>query len=168
MNKIMIAVCGIALVAMASIPAHASPTNKKVTVSCAFVDGNTGYADVMLYDSGSGSFPCPEVTCDASVTSVTVACDAPLRVNSIFADCGLMNVQSTSNPVELKGGKGISLSFTSDGGDTVAVTVKYNRFLATDRLFIREAGCMSAAGFLRMVRNQIQRFSASRKMPWAS
>ncbi len=122
MKKILVAACGMALLAMASMPAHASPTNKKVTVSCDFVDGNTGYANVTLMDSGSGTFACPQMTCNQSVTSVTVACDAPFKVSDMYADYGIVEVHSTQSTVALKG-KGVGLTFTS-GGDTVSVNVK--------------------------------------------
>lgn len=122
MNKTMIAVCGLAMLAIASIPAHANPTNKSVTVSCAFADSNTGYANVTLMDSGSGTFACPQVTCDSSMTSITVACDAPFRVSTMYADYGIMDVHSTQSTVMLKG-KGVGLTFTS-GGDTVSLDVK--------------------------------------------
>ncbi len=94
MNKIMIVAGCLLGLALACIPAYASPTDKKITLSCDVSSGSdviTGTVTVTLC-AASGSTPCTgdtfvcptdptPLSCDSSGAngvpiSVTVACDS--------------------------------------------------------------------------------------------
>ena len=149
MNKIMIVAGCLLGLALACIPAYASPTNKKITLSCssAASDSVTGSATVTLCETtncgsvpGDDSVTCPPVMCDISGTvSITNACSTdaatvPFKVGAVSANTCYQqdeDLQPTCTPHPGTGG-GIAITgkgfFTVVGpgndGDTVSLTVK--------------------------------------------
>jgi hypothetical protein len=143
MNRmLMVSLCVLAL-ALTSIPAGASPTNKNITVACdsdtADSDFITGFAVITLCDAAdcSGSqVVCPAVgqanplptlvpqvtavcSTDAKTgypVSITISCSPGFKVKGVFAEVGYIdegNPQSTTYGPSPLGGKGF---FTSYGG----------------------------------------------------
>src|SRR5579859_1928129 len=53
---------------ISTLPAHASPTNKKITIICSSgsPDVIIGQVDVTVYDSAGSSSPCVSFSCDSS------------------------------------------------------------------------------------------------------
>ena len=95
MNKIVIVAGCLLGLALACIPAYASPTSKKVTITCNSATGAsvTGTADVYLCSSIDtsatdpvnqcvGATQCPsDFTCDSTGTiSITMPCAASSKV----------------------------------------------------------------------------------------
>ena len=142
MNKIaIIAGCVLGL-ALAWIPAYASPTSKKVTITCNSATGAsvTGTADVYLcssidssapepFDECVGATQCPsDFKCDSTGTiSITMPCNELFKVGGVYVSIGCTdggNSCGTTHISTLKGGKGVDLSAGSSDGDGVTVTVK--------------------------------------------
>jgi len=131
MNKIVI-VAGCALgLALAWIPAYASPTSKKITVTCNSSDSGevvTGDATVILCVSlatctdPNQSVICPEVFCDSSgltqPISITVSCDAPFKAGAATGQIDFSDSEGStggSSPsIEPLKGKGFSVSAFPD------------------------------------------------------
>jgi hypothetical protein len=136
------------------MPAYASPTNKKITLSCnvsAGTDVITGTATVTLCDSAiplcsGATVACAPVACDSSGAngvpiSVTVPCDATtFRVGafhevagasdfSVDPSTGVLTPIGTggSDVTITLGGKGYSIPVITNPGsvnDTVVFTIK--------------------------------------------
>lgn len=152
MNKIMIVAGCLLGLALACIPAYASPANKKITLSCDVSSGTdaiTGTLTVTLC-AASGSTPCTgdtfvcptdptPLSCDSSGAngvpiSVTVPCSAPFKVDGLIIDLQATDTDSVgnvttggANPTSTLGGKGYSISINTNPGtatDSVSVTVK--------------------------------------------
>jgi hypothetical protein len=152
MNKIMIVAGCLLGLALACIPAYASPTNKKITLSCNITAGTdmiTGTAMVTLCDSAlcdGQTFSCDPVDCDSSgVTapiSITVACDSltfkvagfqevidakDYAVDANTAGPGNIIGTGGSDVINALGGKGYKVQINTDPGfvtDSVALTIK--------------------------------------------
>jgi hypothetical protein len=149
MNKIMIVAGCLLGLALACIPAYASPTNKKITLSCDIAAGSdtiTGYAnvtlcssiDLTLVDPCVGPTSCGQVNCDSSGAtdpiSITVPCIASSKVGGLIIDLEATDTDSAgnvttggANPTSTLGGKGYSISINTNPGtvtDSVSVTVK--------------------------------------------
>ncbi len=148
MNKILTVSCCLLGLAVACVPAYASPTRKKITLDCssAAPDIITGNATVTLCGSsptgvcGGDMYVCPStpVYCDSSGTtapiSTTVQCTAPFKVDGMTATIGFIDydgsISSTtiitsggSSPGSTLSGKGF-VTTTGSGSDTVSLTVK--------------------------------------------
>ena len=149
MNRIMIVAGCLLGLALACIPAYASPTNKKITLSCASTasDSITGSATVTLCEttncaniSGDDSITCPPVACDTSGTvSITDVCSTDAATTPFKVSAVSVNIcykadedgQEACTPHPGTGG-GIAVGgkgfFTVVGpgndSDTVSLTVK--------------------------------------------
>ena len=145
-TKILIVVGCILGLALAWIPAYASPTSKKVTITCTSTgpDTVTGYASVMLCDTPScgNSVTCqpdPVVSCDtsANMISQTAVCSTgtalvPFKVGavSIVIECsdnGDNSCGTSYTGIPISGGKAVSFpadNIANPDGDGVTVTVK--------------------------------------------
>jgi hypothetical protein len=146
MSKIMIVAGCLLGLALACIPAYASPTNKKITLSCDITAGSdtiTGYVNVTLcssidptsLDPCVGPTTCPQVNCDSSGAtypiSITVPCNASSKVGGVVIDLEATVTDSARNvvtggsqPISTMNGKGYSLSVTPNPNDTLSLTVK--------------------------------------------
>ena len=142
MNKIVIVAGCLLGLALVWVPAYASPTSKKVTITCNSATGAsvTGTADVYLCSSIDtsatapanecvGATQCPsDFTCDSTGTiSITMPCVALSKVGGVYVSIGCMDGNDscgTTHISTLKGGKGVDLSAGSTDGDGVTVTVK--------------------------------------------
>ena len=147
MSKIMIVAGCLLGLALACIPAYASPTNKKITLSCDITAGSdtiTGYVNVTLcssidptsLDPCVGPTICPQVNCDSSSgatypISITVPCIASSKVGGVVIDLEATVTDSAGNvvtggsqPISTMNGKGYSLSVTPNPNDTLSLTVK--------------------------------------------
>jgi hypothetical protein len=152
MNKIMIVAGCLLGLALACIPAYASPTDKKITLSCNITAGTdiiTGTAMVTLCDFAlcdGLTFTCDPVDCDSSgVTapiSITVACDSLTFKVSGFHEVisatdyavdpstggpGYVIGTGPSDVTNALGGKGYKVQINTDPGfvtDSVALTIK--------------------------------------------
>ena len=137
MNKLLTASCCLLLLAAACIPAYASPTDKKITISCdtTGTDSFTGETTVTLCPQPPSVADCNSLTTDAVVCgpidcsigvtapiSQTVPCTTNFKVEAVNVDLGIVGDTSTQHAVAASG-KGFSTSFTSLT-DTVSVTVK--------------------------------------------
>jgi hypothetical protein len=142
-TKILIVVGCLLGFALAWIPAYASPTNKKITVTCnsAMGDEVSGSATVTLCSSIDLSQPIPSdqcvgptdcptsMPCDSlnGPISVTMPCAASSKVGGVYivitcsdgteGSCGSSHA-STLN------GKGTVLGASNPDGDGITVTVK--------------------------------------------
>jgi hypothetical protein len=150
MNKILTVSCCMLGLAIACIPAYASPTNKKITLACDVTAGTdviTGDATVTLC-APSGLSPCTGATYDCPSTpiscdssglkapiSITVSCSAPFKVGGLTAIISASDYDSAgnligtggSNPNSTLGGKGFSTTtgtYPGSVNDTVTLTVK--------------------------------------------
>jgi hypothetical protein len=150
MNKIVIVAGCLLGLALAWIPAYASPTSKKITVTCNSSDGGEvvlGDATVTLCVSlatctdPTKSVVCPEVLCDSSGVSqpisITVSCDAPFKAGAAMGQVDFSDSEGStggSSPsIEPLNGKGFSVSAFPDtnpndtgadlDGDTENVTL---------------------------------------------
>jgi hypothetical protein len=150
MKKILTVSCCMLGLAIACMPAYASPTDKKITLSCDVAAGTgviTGEATVTLC-ADSAPFPCTGATfncqstpisCDSSgltaPISITVSCSAPFKVDGLTAMINVTDYDSNgnrvgtggSNPNSTLGGKGFSTTTGTGSGspyDTVSLTVK--------------------------------------------
>ena len=132
MKKLPVACLSLLLLSAGWIPAsYASPTSKKVTVTCdsAVPDNITGQAVVTVCDASSTgpcwgqTVDCPVPTCDSQTTSMTTACDPGFKVDAIEAQVVVDDATSTTHMVDGLKGKGFSASYSS-GNDTVTITVK--------------------------------------------
>ena len=150
MNKIVIVAGCLLGLALAWIPAYASPTSKKITVTCNSSDGGEvvlGDATVTLCVSlatcidPTKSVVCPEVFCDSSGVnqpiSITVSCDAPFKAGAATGQVDFSDSEGStggSSPsIEPLNGKGFSVSAFPDtnpndngadlDGDTENVTL---------------------------------------------
>ena len=130
------------LLVASCLPAYASPTSKKITLTCNSVapDYVTANASIVLCaSSASGlcngdTFPCPQVSCDNVTTSMTVVCTATSKVDGLMGQANANDYDANgsqigsggSSPSSTLGGKGFSTTFpvTSNSGDTVTLTVK--------------------------------------------
>jgi hypothetical protein len=144
MNKIMIVAGCLLGLALACIPAYASPTNKKITLSCSSAAGDSvaGSVNVTLCDSPAcdQSFPCLPVACDsANTVSTTVVCSTdaatvPFKVGAVSINiCYQEDEDGGPNCTQHPGtGGGIAMGgkgfFTVVGpgtdSDTVSLIVK--------------------------------------------
>lgn len=142
MNKIVIVAGCVLGLALAWIPAYASPTSKKVTITCNSATGDsvTGTADVYLCSSIDTSATDPsnqcvgatqclsDFTCDSTgPISITMPCVASFKVGGVYVAIGCTDATDscgTTHISTLKGGKGVDLSAGSSDGDGVTVTVK--------------------------------------------
>jgi hypothetical protein len=138
-NKVLLLACLIGVTA--SLPAYASPTKKKITLTCDSPVGNTitGQATVTFDDPTSDStYTCStSLDCDSTSSSgvphsKTADCPLPFRSNELgafslsFQDGPLSGKTGlTSGPIIVKG-RGMSFwDGPDDGsGDTVTLTVK--------------------------------------------
>ncbi len=133
MKKFTAACLSLLLLSVGWMPAsYASPTSKKVTVTCGSTvpDNNiTGQAIVMVCEASSGgvctgqTFECPVPSCDSQTTSMTVACDPGFKVDSLEAQVSVDDTTSTMHTVQGLKGKGFATSDTC-GNDTVSISVK--------------------------------------------
>ena len=147
MNKIMILAGCLLGLALACIPAYASPTDKKITLSCNIASGTdviSGYVnvtlcssiDLSLIDPCIGPTNCQQVNCDSSGAnnvpiSITVPCIASSKVGGVVIDLEATATDSAGNvvtggsqPISTMNGKGYSLSVTPNPNDTLSLTVK--------------------------------------------
>jgi hypothetical protein len=144
MNKIMIVAGCLLGLALACIPAYASPTDKKITLSCNITAGTdiiTGTAMVTVCDSAlcdGQTVLCDPVDCDSSgVTapiSITVACDSLIFKVAGFHEviratdyAGNVIDTGGSDVINALGGKGYKVQINTDPGfvtDSVALTIK--------------------------------------------
>jgi hypothetical protein len=138
MNKILTIFCSLLFLAAAWVPAYASPTNKKITISCDTTnpgDVFTGWTTVTLCPSPTSVEDCNINTVDAVVCgtvncsiggtdpiSQTVACSTPFRVETVTVDLGIEGLGTNDSHTVAARGR-ISFPYTS-GNDTVSVTVK--------------------------------------------
>jgi hypothetical protein len=143
MKRVLTVSSCLLLLAAACIPAYASPTNKKVTISCdtTGTDVFTGETTVALCPLSPSVVDCNTstagaVVCGTPVTapidcsigmsapiSQTVPCSAGFKVEAVFIDLGIQGFTSTQHTIAVTGGKAISTSDTV-GTATVSVTVK--------------------------------------------
>jgi hypothetical protein len=149
MNKIVtVSMCLLGL-AVAGIPAYASPTNKKITITCTVpttTDTISGDTTVRLCPSAytvdtcpdpdlgeiAGTVLCPEIKCDSSglaFTSVTIPCDAPFRVSVVKAAMDYVDsdggFDGTTFSTSGLTGKGVTFPYGNPAdGDSVSATVK--------------------------------------------
>jgi hypothetical protein len=133
MNRIMIVLGCLLGLALACIPAYASPTHKNITVTCTSSDGNeviTGDATVTLCATLATCTKqfvvCPQILCDSSGTnqpiSITVSCDAPFKVGGLTAQIDFLDSEGhtagSSPSVDSLTGKGFSTSVAPNPNDT--------------------------------------------------
>ena len=147
MNKIMIVLGCLLGLALACIPAYASPTKKKVVITCevpaSSSDDITGDATVRLCASPDtcpapiegpvdGTVLCPEINCDSSgltaFISVTVSCDASFKVGGVNAGMSYIDSDGTVNGTTFNStlnGKGVVFPYGNPGDlDSVSLTIK--------------------------------------------
>lgn len=145
MNKILTISCCLLGLAMACVPAYASPMRKKITIDCSNVmapDSITGTATVTLCassatDNCATSYLCPStpVSCDSNGTiSVTVTCDAPFKVDYVTGHADVLEYDGNGNFVgtggsdinSTLGGKGYYKLYPTNppGTGAVALTIK--------------------------------------------
>jgi hypothetical protein len=151
MNKILTVFLCVLGLAVACIPAYANPTNKKITLTCASVTGDsvTGSATVTLCETtncgsvvGDDSITCLPVTCDSTSTvSMTNVCSTdaatvPFKVGAVSVNT-CYHEDEDSQDVEHctpHPGTGGGIAVTGKGfftvvgpgtdSDTVSLTVK--------------------------------------------
>ena len=145
-TKILIVVGCVLGLALAWIPAYASPTSKKITVTCTSTKGDVviGSAAVTLCSSIDPTLPdaqqcirptiCPTtVTCESTGTiSSTMVCSAPYKVGGVSITIGCQDGSDSScgtsySNQPVSGGKAVD--FPADNtanidGDGVLVTFK--------------------------------------------
>jgi hypothetical protein len=148
MNKLMIVSGCLLGLALACIPAYASPADKKIALSCNVASGNdvvSGYVkvtlcssiDPSLVDECVGPTVCPEVFCNSNGAdqlpiSITMPCSAPSKVGGLAIDLEATVTDSLGNVINTGGaqptstikGKGYSLSVAPVLNDAVSLTVK--------------------------------------------
>jgi hypothetical protein len=131
-KKFTVAYLSLLLLSAGWIPtSYASPTSKKISVSCdsSVSDSITGQAIVMVCEASSAgpctgsTLNCPVPTCDSQTTSMTVVCDPGFKIDAVQSQIVVDDNTSTMHLVEGLKGKGFSESF-GFLGDTVTVTVK--------------------------------------------
>lgn len=90
MSKISIVICSLLSLAVACLPAYASPTKRKITLTCNSVSGDaiSGSATVTLCDSSACTqqLSCSPVTCDSNTVSTTMVCPTSFKVGWLTAD----------------------------------------------------------------------------------
>lgn len=138
MKKALTVSCCLLGLAIACIPAYASPTRKKITLSCdvsAGADVITGSATVTLCDSASplcsgATVACAPVACDSSGAtapiSVTVPCDSTtFKVDAFYATIGASDysVDPNTDALTLIGTGGSDLPPTALGGKGYSLSV---------------------------------------------
>ena len=132
MQKFTAACLSLLLLSVGWMPAsYASPTSKKVTVTCdsTMPDNVTGQAIVMVCEASSGgactgqTFECPIPTCDSQTTSMTVACDPGFKVDAIQIQAVVDDLTDTAHTIANLKGKGFSTSYAL-GTDTVTAAIK--------------------------------------------
>jgi hypothetical protein len=134
-KKVLLLSCLLGL--LSSFPAYASPTNKKITLTCNSIstDVITANVAVTLTDGGALSSPCGLIFCDSSGASApatnSASCTTPFRVHDLsytlsYVDTdSLGNVsQSGTSGIALVRGNGFSVQSTASTGDTVTLDVK--------------------------------------------
>lgn len=144
-KKVLLLSCVLGL--MSAFPAHASPTNKKITISCGSGAPDTiiGEVDVTLYDkTGGSSLDCGLLVCDSSNGSIlsgapptnSKSCTAPFRVydmsytlNYTDYDGNLSQIDASNNgpvPGVILKGYGFStwIGPAAYPADTVTLDVK--------------------------------------------
>jgi hypothetical protein len=143
MNKILAVSCCLLGLAMAAIPAYASPMRKKITIDCSNVtapNSITGSATVTLCASSPTDYcgtryQCPSmpVSCNSTgVVSITVMCDAGFKVDYVTGHADVYEYDDQGNIIgtgggdldSTLGGKGISNLYFSNSGDASAVALK--------------------------------------------
>ena len=149
MNRIIIVSGCLLGLALACIPAYASPTDKKITLTCSSLipDNVSGSVNVTLCETtncgnapGDDSITCPQVNCDtASTVSITTVCSTdsaapPFKVGAVSVNLCIQEDQDgqpTCTPHPGTGGgialtgKGFSTAVgSSTDSDTVSLTVK--------------------------------------------
>jgi hypothetical protein len=144
-TKILIAVGCLQGLALAWLPAYASPTSKKITATCISTNGADAIhgsvtvrlcasidscPDFTFVDVQGSTVTCaPTIDCDANnnTVSVTQTCDAPFKVGAAYAEVGCTENTSpncgTAFTTTVKG-KGAFLPDTTTDGDGVTVQIK--------------------------------------------
>ena len=146
-KKVLLFLCALGLTP--TLQAHASPTNKKITLTCSSVSPDViiGQVDVTVYDStGQLSYPCTNLlSCDSSGTGQVIpgasatnsaSCTPGFRVQSMSYTLYYSDFDYSTNPPTAIGsstvtGAGIILkgpAFSTQVGpnsnDTVTLDVK--------------------------------------------
>ena len=145
MKKILAVSYSLLGLAVVCMPAYATPTGKKITLTCSSAAGEivTGDATVTLCATPATcvdptqSVVCPTINCDSSNISATIACAASFKVGAITAQIDLTDDEGNtagSSPSATLGGKGFSTTVATDSAgpnadpdsssDTVSLRVK--------------------------------------------
>ena len=134
-KKVLVFSCLLGLIA--SLPANASPTNKKITLTCSSAANViTGTATVTVCDAApvvctGQTYLCGSVSCDSSGSSTnptnTIACSAPFRVDGVSYNVSYVDSNGSSGLITgstvLPNGSGYSVT-TGAGSDTVTLKIK--------------------------------------------
>ena len=136
-KKVLLLSCLLGL--LSSFPAYASPTDKKITLTCSSIstDVITANVAVTLTDGGGLSYACGLVFCDSSGASApatnSASCTTPFRVHDLsytltYVDTdSLGNVsQSSTGGTALLRGNGFSVQSSSRVG-TLKCCIKKRR-----------------------------------------
>jgi len=112
-----------------ALPAHASPTNKEITISCSSVapDVITGSVAVTLNDSAGNSFACGILACDSSGSigpppTNSASCTPRFRVHDMTYTLSYIDTDNSTNPAGSVSGTGIILKgsgFSTQAGPTI-------------------------------------------------
>lgn len=148
MDRVFTVFCCALGLAVAGVPAGASPTDKRLTLTCSVPTGSSdiisGGATVTLCDSSSvngesqtcigQSHQCAStpIYCDSgnktAPISITVSCSAPFRVGGMIAEMEYSDSDrksGSSTYASTLGGQGVSFYYGNPSDyDTVALTIR--------------------------------------------
>ena len=117
LKKVLLLFCLLGLISV--LPAHASPTNKTITLSCGAgsPDVITGQVDVTLYDiTGISSVDCGLLVCDSSGGLVlpgapatnSTSCTAGFKVHDMSYTLNYFDYDSAGNLIDSSNNSAIS------------------------------------------------------------